>query len=103
MHLSFDNMSFYYPIIYLSYQSLFLLTLSICQERDFGSYLVLGLQTLYLLFLILVRPYSTIRNFNRFLHNATIIFNQLTTIILVCIIIRWNTLYSSESQIISHT
>jgi hypothetical protein len=53
--------------------------------------------------LMVSRPYNTLRNFNKFMHNITIIINQLTTIIVVAIVIRWNTIYGTDSQIDSHT
>jgi hypothetical protein len=103
MNLKFDNMSFYYPPIYLTYQAFFILAIAIFDHLSFDIYLVLGAQVLYLIFLMVSRPYNTLRNFNKFMHNITIIINQLTTIIVVAIVIRWNTIYGTDSQIDSHT
>ena len=58
---------------------------------------------IYLVILIVVRPYNTVRNCNRFLHNITIIWNQLVLISVLIIVLRWNQLYGTENQIDSKT
>lgn len=76
--------------MYLFYQLLFILTISIINTLDLTIYLVLGLQLIYFIALIIIRPYNTIRKFNQFLHNFTIIYNQFVGLVVVAVIIRWN-------------
>jgi len=102
MSLSFQNMKFNYPIIYLGYQALLILTLSILPADFFIVYIILSLQIVYLIFLIIYRPYNTIHRLNRLIHNVTIVFNQASSLTCLSIIMRWNkiigTPYQTESD-----
>jgi len=95
-------MKFNYPIIYLGYQALLILTLSILPADFFIVYIILSLQIVYLIFLIIYRPYNTIHRLNRLIHNVTIVFNQASSLTCLSIIMRWNkiigTPYQTESD-----
>ncbi len=101
MSLSFQNMNFFYPIVYIGYQSLFILTISILFIQRYSIYIILFLQIVYLFFLICKQPYNTLRRLNKTLHNATIIFNHFLTIFMTLLIIRWNSIVGSSYQILS--
>lgn len=98
MSLSFQNMSFYYPMVYINYNAIFILIISIVYNQSFAPYLLLTLQIIYLLFLIFARPYNTLRMINRSLHNISIIINQATSLTFLCIIIRWNSILGGNYQ-----
>jgi hypothetical protein len=98
MYLQFAAMMPGYPIIYLTYQSLFILVISILHLRNFTVYGLLGIQLIYLIILLVARPYKTVRVFNKFIHNLTIIYNQLLTIVVLALVMKWNTLYGNSSQ-----
>ena len=98
MSLKFQNMSFYYPVMYLSYQAMFMLILAIDYLQSYSSYLVLSFQIIYLLLIIYLRPYNTLRKLNRLLHNVTIVFNQAFVITFVSIAIRWNQIIGTDYQ-----
>ena len=98
MSIRFQNMSFYYPVMYLCYQAVFMLLISIDYLQSNSSYIVLSLQIVYLLLLIYLRPYNTLRKLNRLLHNVTIVFNQAFVITFVSIAIRWNQIIDTEYQ-----
>ena len=102
MYLKFDNMMLGYPTFYLIYQSFFILAISIFHDDQFAIYVVLGLQVVYLVVIVIVRPYNTVRNFNRFLHNIAIIYHQLALISVVVVVLWWNTVYSTQQQIDSN-
>lgn len=98
MSLKFQNMSFYYPVFYLGYQAIFILIISIIYLQSFSSYIVLTFQLIYLLTIIYLRPYNTLRKFNKLFHNLTIIINQVILIGITGIIIRWNNIIGSSYQ-----
>lgn len=62
MRLSFKNMKFYYPLLYIMYKLILIMLISIFYTKDFTEYLVLGLEVVYLLLIIVLRPYNTIIN-----------------------------------------
>lgn len=98
MYLRFQNMKFSYPIVYLAYQALFILALSILMAKTYVVYILLVMQVGYLVGLLVYRPYNTLRRLNRFLHNSTIVFNQLSTIFCLCVVMRWNAIIGSDYQ-----
>lgn len=91
-------MSFYYPVMYLSYQAMLMLIISITYLQSNSSYITLSFQIVYLLLLIYLRPYNTLRKFNKLLHNVTIVFNQAFVITFVAIAIRWNQIIGTDYQ-----
>ena len=93
----------YYPIVYLLYQFIFILFVSIFNNFSPDVYIVLGILIVYLVAVIVMRPYNMTSKVNGFIHNITLIVNQLTVIITVAIIIRWNAIYCSNSQFYSNT
>jgi hypothetical protein len=99
MSLSFQKMKFNYPIIYLGYQALFILTLSILPAENFIVYIILSLQIAYLIVLIIYRPYNTIHRLNRLIHKVTIIFNQASSTACLSIIMRWNAILGTSYQV----
>lgn len=90
MSLKFENMFLSYPIIYLFYQCIFILLVEILSTQSYTIYLVLTYQSVYFVFILIVRPYNTVRIFNRILHNFTIAFNQALCILVVGIVMKWN-------------
>lgn len=98
MSIKFRNMSFYYPIIYLAYQTIFILIISIDYGQPLTIYVVLSVQVIYLLAIIYLRPYNTLRKFNKLFHNVTIVFNQIFLIGVTCIVISCNLAVGSPSQ-----
>ena len=96
MFIRLQKMKFNYPIIYLGYQSLFILTLAILVAQPYVVYILLALQVCYLVFIIVLQPYNPIQRFNRFMHNLTVVFNQLSTIFCLAIIIRWNSIIGTD-------
>lgn len=103
MSLKFQNMSFYYPVLYLGYQAVFILIISIIYLQSFSAYIVLTLQLLYLLAIIYLRPYNTLRKFNKLFHNISIVINQVILIGITAIIIRWNSIIGTSYQPSSNT
>jgi len=95
-------MKFFYPTIYLGYQVFFILAISITYSQNFTIYTTLILQILYLLFLIIAQPYNTLRQINKTIHNATIIFNQIFTIFISAVVIRWNSILGTSYQVQSN-
>jgi hypothetical protein len=91
-------MKFDYPIIYLGYQTLFMLTLSILPSEDYTVYIILIIQAIYFIFLIVYRPYNTFRKINRLIHNATVVFNQAASITCLGVIMRWNSIIGTAYQ-----
>lgn len=98
MSLKFQNMNFYYPVLYLLYQTIFIFVISITYTQNNSAYIVLSLQLIYLLFLIYLRPYNTIRKLNKLVHNFTIIYNQIFLILFIAIVIRWNSIIDTSYQ-----
>jgi hypothetical protein len=98
MSLRFQNMSFYYPVFYLAYQAFFILMISISYLQSFTQYAVIAFQNLYIIDLIYLRPYNTLRKFNKLFHNATSVLNQAIVITAVGIVIRWNSLIDTPGQ-----
>jgi len=49
--------------------------------------------------LIITRPYNTARILNQRIDNFTIIFNQITTILMTSIAIRWNSILGTPYQV----
>jgi len=98
MSLRFSNMSEYYPILYLAYQAILILSIAIGYALKLTIYIVLIIQILYLFLIIYLRPYNTLRQLNKFLHNATIAFNQFTCIVVSYVVIRWNSIIGTAYQ-----
>jgi hypothetical protein len=98
MSIQFQNMSFYYPVFYLGYQAIFILIIAITYHQNDSAYITLAFQIVYLITLIYLRPYNTLRKVNRLIHNITIIFNQVVVISFVAIAIRWNNIIGSTYQ-----
>jgi hypothetical protein len=96
-------MTFNYPVVYLAYQALFILTVSIINTQQLTIYIVLGLQIIYFIALIFYRPYNEVKNINKLVHNFTIGFNQCLGIAITGIVIRWNSLASAGSHIYSNS
>ena len=98
MNVSFQNMSFYYPVLYLAYQTIFILTISVINTISFTQYFLLSLQIVYFGFILFIRPYNTVRGLNRFIHNFTILYNQFVTIFVLVVVIRWNAIVDTSYQ-----
>jgi hypothetical protein len=98
MSIQFQNMSFYYPVFYLGYQAIFILIIAITYQQFDAAYITLAFQLVYLITLIYLRPYNTLRKVNKLIHNFTIIFNQFVVISFVAIAIRWNNIIGSTYQ-----
>lgn len=98
MTLRFQNMKLYYPIMYLSYQTLFITVLSIYFAQSFTIYIILGLQLAYLIILLITLPYNSTRVLNQRIDNFTIIFNQITTILMTSVAIRCNSIIGTSYQ-----
>lgn len=103
LYLSFQKMSAGYPVVYLLYQLLIILTISLIDTESYTIYLVLGFQVAYLIIIIIYRPYNEVYTANRMIHNGTIIFNQCLLIFEVIAIIKWNNLYSQNNYIESNS
>ena len=88
----------YYPIVYLFYQFIFILLISIFNDFSFDAYIILSFQIIYLVAIILMRPYNMTFKINGFLHNITIIFNHLIVITVVVMNMRWNAIYLTDNQ-----
>ena len=98
MSLRFSNMSEYYPILYLAYQAILILSIAIGYALRLTVYVVLIIQIAYFFLIIYLRPYNTLRQLNKFLHNATIAFNQFTCIVVSYVVIRWNSIIGTPYQ-----
>jgi hypothetical protein len=98
MSIRFQNMSFYYPVVYLGYQAVFILVIAITYLQAYSAYAVLALQLLYLLAILYLRPYNTLRKFNKLFHNLTIVVNQVIAIGAVAIVMRWNSILGTAYQ-----
>lgn len=95
-------MKFYYPVIYLIYQCLYISTVAIYYRYDFSVYVVLTMQIVYFLLLLWLWPYNTPRKINRILHNVSILYNQFVSIFIVFVVLRWRVLLPGELQVKSN-
>jgi hypothetical protein len=100
--LRFRNMKPFYPLVYLSYQLLFICLLSIFYQRDYLIYILLACQLLYFALLLYLWPYNTPRKTNRILHNCTVLFNQFLLILTTVCAFRWRSVLPGDLQLQSN-
>jgi hypothetical protein len=96
--LKFSNMKFFYPIMYLTYQIIFICSVSIYFHREYILYILIVGQVFYFGLIVYAWPYNTKRKVNRIVHNVTILFNQFILIFVTSLTFRWKSILSAAPK-----